>query len=906
MSGNSPEDRASRVEEVGGASAALQAYPWLLRQKITIPDPVPGYAHRPELVERAMPIHRRLTVLKAPGGFGKTTLLAECCRELRQDGIAVAWVSLDERDEPGVLEMYLAFACAGAGLTFGSSKGKEAVDGSESRIGAVVRGVELFGRPLVIALDEVERLRHPASAELVSMLLQQGPPNLHLAIACRDIPDGLDLASTLLEGRAEVLEAEDLRFSAAETARFFDLRLSPRALEEEMIRSAGWAFALRISLINMERGARGSRTVASDFVENWIESRLFADLARDERDFVLDLGLFDWVDAALLDEALQRADSMRRVESLTGLAGLIEQVGDGEARVWRLHPLMREHCAKQRTLEDPERSGAIHRRIADVLARRGETVLAMRHAVAGGDPFLAGGILERTGGVRLWIHQGVPQLQAAHRLLSEDVISESPRLMLLSSAALALSGRTQEARTLYRKCADGDRGSSGTNAEWAAEDCIVRGCIASYAGEPIGSGWMDAFSRDMARLERLPHIDALTRGYLEYAHAVLHFMTADFDRTLERLSSASELLAGTQYLAFYAEIVRGQVEFIRGRPLSAESHFRRSQRIARRHLPLDPVAALSSKVVMKEMGLECSPLPPPAEPPSLRRALLSAGVPFSFFATAINLMIDLRLQSGRISQALVVANEVLGHLRRVGSISFERLVVALRISLLVRMGRLEDADRAYRQQALPEDPARCVDLGAQTWREVEAVSEARVRLLTAHGRFGDARSLLRKWRSVAVERRLRRMEMRTLALSIMMEQQAGETDASLRSLEEYLRIFAESPFAWSLVREWTTCAEAVKKFLELHPESPHREAARSLLAAMRRMDDGSNLALSDREREVLSLLPGRQVKNVAATLGLSVHGVRFHLRKLFTKLRVSNRTELLQQATELGLIANDS
>ena len=417
---------------------------------------------------------------------------------------------------------------------------------------------------------------------------------------------------------------------------------------------------------------------------------------------------------------------------------------------------------------------------------------------------------------------------------------------------------------------------------------------------------MDAFSRDMARLERSPHLDALTRGYLEYAHAVLHFMKAEFNRALERLSSASELLAGTQYLAFYAEIVRGQVEFLRGRPLGAESHFRKSQRIARRHLPLDPVAVTSGKIVMREMGLECSPTSIPAEQPGLRGALLSAGVPFSFFATAINLLIDLRLQPERINYALVVADEVLGHSRQAGLSSFERLVVALRISLLVRMGRLEEADRAYRREALPEDPARCVDLGSQNWREVEAVSEARVRLLTGHGRFGEARSLLRKWRSVAVERSLRRMEMRTLALSIMVEQQAGETEASLRGVQEYLSLFTASPFAWSLVREWTTCAEPVKKFLELHPESPHREAACSLLAAMRRMDDGSNLALSDREREVLSLLAGRRVKEVAATLGLSVHGVRFHLRKLFTKLRVSNRTELLRRATELGLISNDS
>ena len=80
------------------------------------PDRVAGYVHRDEIESRAMPTRRRLTVLKASGGFGKTTLLAECCRKLRQDGVAVAWVSLDEHDEPAVLDTYIAVACHSAGL----------------------------------------------------------------------------------------------------------------------------------------------------------------------------------------------------------------------------------------------------------------------------------------------------------------------------------------------------------------------------------------------------------------------------------------------------------------------------------------------------------------------------------------------------------------------------------------------------------------------------------------------------------------------------------------------------------------------------------------------------------------------------------------------------------------------
>ena len=101
-------------------------------------------------------------------------------------------------------------------------------------------------------------------------------------------------------------------------------------------------------------------------------------------------------------------------------------------------------------------------------------------------------------------------------------------------------------------------------------------------------------------------------------------------------------------------------------------------------------------------------------------------------------------------------------------------------------------------------------------------------------------------------------------------------------------------------------APVVTRFLDLNPESPCRETARSLLAAMRGMDDGRRLVLSEREREVLQRLEGQRDKQIAAELGLTVHGVRFHLRKLFTKLNVRTRVEAVRRARELGLIPDDS
>ena len=98
--------------------------PWLLRHKVEPPDPVKGYVRRAEVEKRSALTDHRVTVLHAPGGFGKTVLLARHCRALREQGVAVAWLSLDEKDGPESVAAYLALAFERAGLTiFGLHSG---------------------------------------------------------------------------------------------------------------------------------------------------------------------------------------------------------------------------------------------------------------------------------------------------------------------------------------------------------------------------------------------------------------------------------------------------------------------------------------------------------------------------------------------------------------------------------------------------------------------------------------------------------------------------------------------------------------------------------------------------------------------------------------------------------------
>ena len=185
---------------------------------------------------------------------------------------------------------------------------------------------------------------------------------------------------------------------------------------------------------------------------------------------------------------------------------------------------------------------------------------------------------------------------------------------------------------------------------------------------------------------------------------------------------------------------------------------------------------------------------------------------------------------------------------------------------------------------------------------MEALCSARLRLAIADGRFEDACGFADELRAAAAARTL----MRALALSAVLELRAGDGAEAAAHVEEYLRAFADTPYAGPMVRERADCAGLVAACVDTAPGAPAAEAARAILAAMESADDPRQRALSAREREVLQHLEGRRDKQIAAELGLSAYGVRYHLRNLFAKLGARNRAEALRVARETGLIPGDS
>lgn len=888
---------------------------WLRRTKATVPDRVSGYVDRAGLVSRTMPTNQRLTLLQAAGGFGKTTLLAECCRILIDDGIPVAWLSLDEQDTAQVLDTYVAFAFEQAGVDIaGSLPSSELHHESASQHGAnlVLRAIEAQESPCVLALDELERLADTDSVALLNFLLRWGPSNLHVAMACRELPSGLDVADLVLDGSALVVSANELRFSNPDIARFFGLKLSRRELRALTAESAGWPVALRIRRNEQRLGRNGDQTaseagVVRDVVDNWIEARLWYGLSATDRDFLLDMGLCEWLDAELLDEVLESPDAMRRIETMPVLVGLLEPVGRGESVAWRLHPLIREHCVKQRFRETPDRYRAIHRRIAMALARRGETVDAMRHAGEAGDTALVGSILVQAGGLRLWLRDGLVLLQAADRFLTGTMIARDHRLALVRCTVLALTGRVAQARRLYEATGPLVFVSDAHGDDFAQriDHILVRGLLVIYGCEGLGTHRARAPFADARVAVDAAGLDSLIRGTLEYGLCLAHSLKAEFDLAKWRAERARACLGRTSpYLTLHIDLQVGAVAMAQGRVDDAVRWYARGQRVAKTQFLRDPSVTAHADVLAKELDLERHRVTQLGGALRVAKKLGDVCTQYYAYAAASGLVAELSLSIGGVDAALAALDEIQERAYRDELPALSRYLSALRVGILAGAGDVGEAERTWLLDELPEGEDGCLDLSTQTWREMEALSCARLRLMAAREEYDEARRFAEAIADVASQRGLRRTWMRVVAQWMALEQRAGEERAAVGCLKKFLDVFRDTDYLRPLVREGATSVAVLTSYLDRERDTEARTTAESVLAVLQRTGGRSDgpPELTGREAEVLVRLENQRDKEIAAALGLTLSGVRYHITNILAKLSARGRMDAVHRARRLGLL----
>ena len=912
----------ARVDPSTGTAPPLPHDSLLQLHKVELPDPIEGYVSRVELEARCALTERRLTVLHAPGGFGKTALLGHCCRALRMRDIPVAWLSLDEDDGPESVAIHLAFAFERSGVaTFDARTGRseprrtlaperEADSQADYRIGLLVRALERHGAPCALAIDELDRLRSPDAVAAINALLRRAPRNLHVAMAFRDRPPALDIAMFVLDGRGVTLTAEVLRFSTSDVARFFDRRLSHRELASVVADSAGWPIALRIYRNAKRHGAENAGG-GDDTAAGWIETRLWRGISAADRDFVLDVALFDRIDPDLIDEVTGARHSGRRLASMGALAGLLTTTGGGGTAT-RLHPLIKDYCEKRRFEEDQERFRAIHRGIALGLARRARVVEALRHAVEASDAELLGRIAESTGGVRLWLEQGIEVLRTVDGLLSEEVLSSYPRMALVRCVVLTASGDIDGGRRVYdaaaAQTADFTRDrEGGDDGALATDHIFVQGLLHTCGCSPYGEGVL-AVVANAERVANAADTDPLLGALFSLGMCMAHHQMTEFDGAVEWAARARAAFGrGSPYLA-HVDFQVGTAAMATGRTHEARDCYERALKVARASHLRDAGAVMLGEALAAELALERAASAPRLSAARLSPRLLGECCAwFDIYAASIGVGAELALVRRGAQAALALVDDAREYARRTERAALARFLSALRVSVLLAGGEVEEAGRAWHFDRLPEAAVECVDLATQSWREAEMLACARIQLLTARAEFDAARELAAALLALSAERDLVRTRMRALALSMVLEHRAGENTRARARLVDCLRLFAEADYARPLARERGVALTLLDEVADApDTDAGVRAAAAGLRDALRAdlsdAEEPARPTLTEREIDVLARMEWQSDKQIAAALSLSYDGVRYRIRSVFAKLGARGRLDAVHRARAEGVL----
>src|SRR3954467_4381981 len=405
MPSRSPPSRPRQRE--GGE--VVMAGP-LLETKFHVPRRGRGLVPRPRLIEA---LTRRaesaLTLVSAPAGFGKTTLLTEWLAAWRAaapaDGRSAAWLSLDPRDnDPALFWRYLVTALDAAVPGVGSNSLEQLQSSqppTEAVLATLLNDLNAVENDVVLVLDDFHVIEASEVQDGMKFLLEHLPPRIHLVLAARADP-ALPLAR--LRGRGELVEvrAAALRFTPDEAAGYLNgvmgLALTPRDVEALEGRTEGWIAALQLAALSMQ-----GRDDVAGFIAGFAgNDRYIVDYLAEEvlqrqpervRSFLLQTSVLGRLSGPLCDAVTGRDGGRAMLEALD--RGNLFLVPLDDRRQWyRYHHLFADVLQAHLLDEHPDRVRGLHLRASDWYERNGDRAEAIDHALAGGDVGRAADLVE--------------------------------------------------------------------------------------------------------------------------------------------------------------------------------------------------------------------------------------------------------------------------------------------------------------------------------------------------------------------------------------------------------------------------------------------------------------------------------------------------------------------------------
>jgi len=844
---------------------------------------------RPRLLDQlqaGLREHRKLTLVAAPAGYGKTTLITSWLHSFSKSSRKI-WLSLEKSDnEPARFLSYWATAWNRIS-DFVLEDILELLNAPQfppfqNILDEIVNALVRLEEPTILVLDDYHLITNPLIHEMLEYFLEHQPGRAHLVITTRSDPP-LPLARLRARGQMVEIRASDLRFTEKEASHFFNQSMQLVLEEEEIhsleMRTEGWAVGLQLAALALK-----NLPDPQSFVETFRGSHRFVldylaeEVIRQQRDelrkFLIQTSILERFNAVACEALTENLESKALLSELEQANLFLIPLDD--ERVWyRYHHLFADFLRTELSKTETEKlykKAALWHEQNDLLTE------AVGYAIESGDPEFLADVIDR--GLRkrsIWSGGNLTLYAAWLDALPPTSFQSRPALSLNASHILYLLGRFDLAETQIDQAEQTLQTivSSPEKEQMLALASLYRGAIASVRGDT-----QQAIEKITFAQERLPQERHLqhARGFfsLGLAYEVsgqTAFAIQNYLKSGEEAQSA-----GVLSLAIHALGAAAQVQI---------TCLQATQVAGGKQLP--PLGLVES--ILGSIALERNDLAAAEEFLQNGIALSHRGGLIDDVILGLLFLARLHAYQGRISDAFEVAQEMNTIIQGFGVERMSMLAAAYIASLQL----YTDQESAAAQWAIeyqadrPDQPHELAELTL-------------VRILLKTGDREDIPSILDALLKQGQAQGRVRTVMEVMILMALFHRAEKDIPVAVDWLSQALGLAAPEGYIRIFLDEGETLLDLLPK---AHQAAP--ELVDTILSILQAESGKSPLdqlpdPLSEQELRVLGLIvAGNSNQEIADELFISVGTAKWHVHNILQKLGVGNRSQAIARARELGL-----
>lgn len=891
----------------------------LLKTKLTIPPRPNASVARRHLTSRLnSAVTSKLTLISAPAGYGKTTLLTEWIADCRQ---SVGWLSLDNGDnDVATFVSYLIAAIQGIRPGIGESVlgllGSSQQLSIESILTPFINEIGTINEPFLMVLDDYHVIRSENVHRAMNFLVDNLPANMHLVMATRADPP-LPIARMRGRGQLVELRLKDLRFKSDEVIQFLtnvmQLEIAPGLIEAVDARTEGWIAGLQMAAISI-RSQDNIATFVCDLsgtnrdITDYLFEEVFAHQDDGIQGFLLQTSILDHLTASLCDSVTGRDDSQSILRDLEGRNLFLVPLD--EKRQWyRYHTLFRDLLNIRLRQEQAELELSLHRRASEWYENAGLSTEAIRHALAARDSRHASHLIARVVD-SMFLQGQIYTFLDWIGALSEEEVRKIPALCIYQAAGLLTSGR--HLPTVEALLEDATKGTDSKVILQAAE--VVNAFAMFLQGKIISSA---EFNNDI--LDSLPHDYRFLRALALSTIGRSQMMSSDVSPSIDtfsRLLGMGEQLGSIMFMVIALRRL-AEVHIIQGHLHKAHHSYQLALKSATdgsgQVMGLGEIADAGLSDLLREWNNLAAAVK------QLTRSIEKA--PKEESTWSVSSLITL----ARTKQAqgdIEGANDAVQKAQQLAS-RFDRVNVnyiiaaSYRARLDLLQGNIEGAI-AWVKERKPELSLISAEHENETdapglpyyLHELETLTLARVYIAQQHPEA--ALEALEPLLEVATKYRRFGSEIEVRIVQALAYQSQGRMDQAVASIqrslalaepEGYVRIFADEgqPMARLLyeVAARKIAPEYTGRLVAAFPAAPP-------VSSVQKQQMDMVETLSKREIEVLQLIAeGLSNKEIASKLFVGLHTIKWHTGNIYGKLNVNSRTQAVAKARLLNIIPSE-